>query len=448
MLLDYLKWTPTYRQGLPVLPGALPLIGHTPIINQYSHQLFKRAHESLGPIYYINMGFGRWGVVCEGRPGLDLLRGRSVSSELPRRMVPLLVGVSLISQDGATHAHMRSAMNECFHPRNLAKNQIGEMTKEIIQRHIEQWHRQPKIELMLEIRKLALEVIFSIIGIEQQDLVLWEKWYREFLYGALPIPVTLPGFPQWRGQRARTWLTERFVPILAAERRQARRRGLLGSLVHSRDEGGRPLSDEELIDNVLFLVLAGHETIASALTCLALLLTQHPEWLGRLQAEAAAAGPPPASHADLARAPIAEACFRETVRLHPPIFMLTRELTQGVTLHGHHVAAGTAVAVPLGRLARDPEQFPRPESYAPERWLGERPPAGPLETCAFGIGPHFCLGYQLALLEGVQFAQTWAHSLARRGLAVRPLHPSPLAIRYAPFAQPPARLNVAFHPSR
>lgn len=443
MLLDYLNWTPTYRQGLPVLPGALPFIGHTPLINRYSHDLFKRARDALGPIYAINMGFGRWGVVCEGRPGLDLLRSRDVSSELPRRMVPLLVGVSLISQDGAVHAHMRSAMNESFQPRGLGQARIGELTQEIIERHIDSWLHLPQISLMSEIRKLALEIIFRIIGIEPQDLALWEKWYREFLYGALPIPIALPGFPMWRGQRARAWLTERFLSILATARQADTRRGLLGSLVHGRDDQGQQLTDEELIDNLLFLVLAGHETIASALTSLALVLTQHPDWLGRLQAEAESAGPRPRSHAELARAPIAEALFRETVRLYAPIFMLTRELTQEQTLHGHRLPAGTAVGVPLGRLARDAEHFPEPERFQPERWLRERQAASPIETCAFGIGPHFCLGYPLALLEAVQFAQTWALGLARHRLRVQPLHPQPLAIRYAPFAQPPPKLRVA-----
>lgn len=448
MLLGLLHFSQRRRNGLPVLPGALPLLGHTPIINSYSYDLFGRALQKLGPIYCINMGFGRWGVVCDGRPGLDLLRQKVLSSELPRRIVPLLVGVSLISQDGAVHAHMRSAMNEPFQPRALTRAQVGVMTANIMATHIDRWLREPRLPLLTRVRELALEIIFRIIGIDSQDLSAWEHQYREFLFGAYPIPIDLPGFPQTRGRRGRTWLTQRFVEIIDRERSQEPHRNLLSSLIHSRDEKGERMTNEELIDNLLFLVLAGHETIASALTWLTISLAKHPRWWGQLGEESSQLGAVVTTHQEFSRCPVAEALFRETVRLYPPILMVTRELTQEVTLYGHVLPAGTAVAIPIGHLARDPGLFQQPESFRPERWLANKISVGPLETCQFGMGPHFCLGYHLALLEGIQFAQTLSGRLNGLALAPRVVDGEPLTLRYAPFGQPPRKLAIEFQPTR
>ena len=124
------------------------------------------------------------------------------------------------------------------------------------------------------------------------------------------------------------------------------------------------------------------------------------------------------------------------MRLYAPIFMLTRELTQEQTLHGHRLPAGTAVGVPWAAWPATLSTSPSPSVFSRALAAGTtgRKPDRDLR-----------LWHRSALLSGLsagalrsrlQFAQTWALGLARHRVHVKPLHPHPLAIRYAPFAQP------------
>jgi cytochrome P450 len=153
----------------------------------------------------------------------------------------------------------------------------------------------------------------------------------------------------------------------------------------------------------------------------------------RLREEAIAAPSPPRSPREVREFPYAEAVFREVLRLHPPVSRDARRTVEEVELAGNTIPAGVTVGIPIGILSRDPDLYPEPDVFRPERWLGKKGGLTPAEMVQFGGGAHFCLGYHLAWMEIVQFAVALARLLPKEGPRLEGAFPAP---RYLPLHHP------------
>src|SRR6185437_7123767 len=185
-------------------------------------------------------------------------------------------------------------------------------------------------------------------------------------------------------------------------------------------------------------VLGGHETISSTMAWITITLGAREDLFRALVDEARGAAEVPATPAAARAFPFAEALFRETVRMHPPFGVITRRCEEPFAIHGVTIPAGAIVGVDLWGAAYDPSIFEAPDEIRPSRWLGPRSPPSPLEIAQFGAGPHFCMGYHLAWLEGVQLAVALARALdgARKRPRVRGGEaPAPI---FLPTEHPPA----------
>jgi cytochrome P450 len=172
-------------------------------------------------------------------------------------------------------------------------------------------------------------------------------------------------------------------------------------------------------------------------------LAQRTDLWERLCAEATAAGAVPRTPRELKNFPFAEALFRETLRLYPPVSTDARRALVDFELGGRTVPAGTQISISIAHLSRHAAVYERPDEFLPERWLGRAEAITPLELVQFGGGPHFCLGYHLAWMEIVQSAVALA--LVMRGRGVRPhLMGSFPARRYLPLLHPAAGTRVRF----
>jgi cytochrome P450 len=258
---------------------------------------------------------------------------------------------------------------------------------------------------------------------------------------AIALPENIPGSPAWFGNRARLWLNDRLRAMIARVRRSGEEHGFLPALMNSRDDEGRALGDDELIDNLRLLFLAGHETSASTMAWMVAHLASDPEAWRRLREEALAAPGLPCSPRELRDFPYAEGVFREALRLHPPVGNDARRVVDDLTLDGHLIPRGDTVSIPILLLSRDPDLYPEPDTFRPERWLGRTGGLTPNEMVQFGGGPHFCLGYHLAWMEVVQFAVAMARHLPARGPRLEGAFPAP---RYLPLHHPSARFEARF----
>lgn len=446
MMQHLINLPPRYRDGFPVLRGKLPVVGHLGYFYIDGLGMLRAAEQRLGNIFWIDLAFGMWTLVYLGPGSFDLLKNKVTSSAHFDAFFSLFAGRSAISQDGVSHQHMRSAMNPTFSPHGLTQGGIGAIMAETVSRRIEGFASNKPIAALEEMQELTIDIIFRAIGIKDHDLPIWRKQYREFILSTYAIPIMLPGFPQYRGAKARKWIDAQFRAMIAAARGGSKERSLLSGLAHAHDDAGKALSDDEVIDNLRLIAFAGHETTASALAWLLFTLASRPDLWSALcdEVKKAPEARIPTSQKEAKSFPFADALFREIVRVYSPILLISRQATQDMTLDHHRIPKGTLVSMSPAYISRDPALFPDPDRFDPSRWIGRSSPPGAVEIAQFGGGPHFCLGYTMACLEGVQLAVGLALEMMRRGLAPRIADgPSPRMI-YVPLGHPSPKSKVIF----
>ncbi|MBI1376333.1 MAG: cytochrome P450 [Frankiales bacterium] len=250
----------------------------------------------------------------------------------------------------------------------------------------------------------------------------------------LPVPLGVPTPSNVVLRRAVGRLDAAVDAILAERARRGPADGagphdLLDLLLSATRPDGSRLSRTEVRDQVVTFIVAGHETVASALTWAWQLLGADPAARDRLREEAvavrAAGGP---AYADLARLPWTAAVLDEALRLYPPAWLVTRRSTAPDVLGGVEVPAGALVVVSPWLVHRDPAHWPDPERFDPSRFLDpagarRRDVAAMPAYLPFGAGPRLCVGRDLALLEGVLVLASVAAEVE-----LEPVGPPPRAI--------------------
>ena len=176
---------------------------------------------------------------------------------------------------------------------------------------------------------------------------------------------------------------------------------LLSLLLRVEDDDGRRLSHEELVDNMVTFLFAGHDTTSLALTYTFLLLSTHPEARERLDREhdAVLGGSPPELD-DLDDLAYTECVVKESLRLYPPAYVLFRQAAADVAVGGYRIPEGTIVTLPQFRLHVDPRFWDAPDEFRPERWTDEMEADLPdYAYFPFGGGPRHCIGMRFAMTE-------------------------------------------------
>jgi cytochrome P450 len=195
---------------------------------------------------------------------------------------------------------------------------------------------------------------------------------------------------------------------------------ILSMLLSARHEDGSPMSDQELRDELMTLLVAGHETTATALAWAIERLVRHPDKLRRL-AEEAAAG----------EDEYADAVCKETLRLRPVIPLVVRELQEPMEIGGHLVPAGARLTPCILLMHRREDIYPEPNRFRPERFLEQ--PAGTYTWIPFGGGVRRCLGASFALFEMKTVLQAVASQLT-----LEPAQPEPERVRRRAIALTPS----------
>jgi len=176
---------------------------------------------------------------------------------------------------------------------------------------------------------------------------------------------------------------------------------LLSLLLTVEDEEGRQLSHEELVDNMVTFLFAGHDTTSLALTYTFLLLSTHPDVREELDREydAVLGGDPPELD-DLDDLAYTERVVKESLRLYPPAYVLFRQADADVAVGGYRIPEGTIVTLPQFRLHVDPRFWDSPDEFRPERWTEEMEADLPdYAYFPFGGGPRHCIGMRFAMTE-------------------------------------------------
>ncbi|MFK3789068.1 MULTISPECIES: cytochrome P450 [Pseudomonas] len=424
------------KDGFPVMPGKLPLLGHVHRIGKDALGELRQAEAACGPIFWTYFGSQLPVLQITDEAGLAILQNKYTDNSYLREQMPVITGEAMNAFDGPRHRNARKASTDAFTPRGLSRAQVGEAIVQTIERRVSHWCRENKLAIFPQTKDIALEVVFRILGIQTQELELWRHQYEEFFLGMIPLKINLPGFPAWRCRKARRWLEQRVAQIVADTRARNDHDSLVGAMIFGRDDHGNGMSEVELVHNILGLGFAGSETTAAVMAWSVLQLSQHPGVWQQLCEQVARLPSMPVTHEELAsQVPLAEGIFRETMRLYPPAPFEMRKVHTSFELMGHTIPAGVMAGVSLLHVSRNPERYPDPDSWRPERWLGLDRALNQVETCQFGGGPHACLGRHVAALEITLFIAMLARELGPRGIVPRLVGKLPPPA-YLPFLRP------------
>jgi cytochrome P450 len=202
---------------------------------------------------------------------------------------------------------------------------------------------------------------------------------------------------------------------------------LLSTLLQTRYEDGSPMPVHQLRDEVLTLLLAGHETTAVSLSWIWLLLSQHPEAEQKLWAELRAIldGRSPTMR-DLANLPYTERVVKEAMRLYPPVWAVVRSALQDCEIGGYRIPAKSPVIMSQWVMQRDPRYYNQPDRFLPDRWLEERYKTAPrFSYFPFGGGPRLCIGASFAQTEAALVLATIAQRYQIRVAPNASVQPTP-----------------------
>ena len=313
---------------------------------------------------------------------------------------PLLGESSLLLQDGADHARARRLLAPAFGRREI--DGYRTLVEEVTAEQLAGWPRSGRIRAHVLLNALTLEVILRVVfGVTDSQRLDRIRPIVARAVDAGPLVMIGLGFRPLR----RIWPWSREVrdletihhfldeEIAAARQDPALedRRDLMALLVRASAKDTQGLSDQELREQLMTLVAAGHETTATAMAWSMLELANHPRIQQRCveEIEGGTTGD---------GAEYLDAVVKEALRLHPVVPMVMRELQEPATIGGRTYPRGVTVSPSIVLAHRDPATYPSPQEFDPGRFLGEVPT--PTEWLPFGGGARRCIGASFALMEG------------------------------------------------
>jgi cytochrome P450 len=302
---------------------------------------------------------------------------------------------SLVRLDGDKHRRSRGMMLPAFHGDSV-RRQVAEMIA-ITADDVARWPMGESFPLYPRMQAITLEVILrTVIGVHDEGRLLALRAVLPPMLEIgsplelIPPPQVLRRFGMWRRRAQRNSAAQALladeITHCRADPRLAQRSDALAMLVRSVDSAGQPMADDELVDQLVTLLLAGHDTTATALSWAFERLVRDPELLDRT-AQAAVESDDT----------WLDAVCKETLRVRPVVFEFARKLAAPIQLGGYHIPAGAILAASINLVQHSSRYYPDPEVFRPQRFLDER--ADPAVWFPFGGGVRRCLGATFAQVE-------------------------------------------------
>jgi cytochrome P450 len=315
-------------------------------------------------------------------------------------LAPILGSASVLLLDGEDHLRQRRLLLPPFHGERMRN--YGTLMEEVAQRHIAEWPRDRRFAVLPSMQAITLEIIMrAVFGFddrERRDRIgsplrrLLDTLASRPRVVAMALTANRNGpLSPWRRFAAMRAESDELLFAEIASRRAdphgADGDDIFSMLLAARDPEGEPLTANELRDELMTLLVAGHETTATALAWSLELLGRNPDVLDRLLADERSGG-----------GEYLDAVIKETLRLRPVVPAVVRRLQAPMEFGGWELPAGAHIAPSIYLLHRRPDLYPEPLAFRPERFLGDDTP-GTYEWIPFGGGVRRCLGASFALYE-------------------------------------------------
>ena len=360
------------------------------------------------------------------------------AGEANKILRPLVGPRSVLLLDEGEHMTQRKLLLPPFHGERMKA--YGDLMTAVAEEEIASWPASRPVATRPAMQRITLEIVMrAIFGLQagaereglRRALLAMLDWTMDTRRLALLIvlgPDRIGRLPTYR--RVMGTLDEIVHAVIAERRAQGDlgdRADILSMLLGATHDDGSPMTDEELRDELVTLLVAGHETTATALSWALERLARHPTAWRRLRE---------------GDEEYLDAVVKETLRLRPVLPIVVRRLTAPMTIGGFDLPAGVSVAPCIQLVHRRPDVYPEPRAFRPERFL-ERP-AGTYTWIPFGGGVRRCLGASFAQFEMAAVLRV----LARRAAALTPDRPAPERVARRSITLVPAREGqVAIDPA-
>jgi sterol 14alpha-demethylase len=400
------------RRGrpLPRVSGGLPLLGHMVPFVRTTVELLERARMECGDVAAFDVGPKKMVLLTGPQASEAFFRAADDvlnPSEAYKMMVPVFGKDVVYDAPPAKMAEQFAMLLPCLQDRRMRS--YGDIIANEVERSLEGWGDTGVLD-MYEYTKVLTNFTSStcLLGREfREDMTdQFASVYADLERGITPLAylnayLPIPSFR--RRDKARAQLVGMIGAMIEARRRTSREgEDFLQILMDTKYKTGERLSEHEITGLLLAAMFAGHHTSAVTAAWMMLELARHPHLYKSVQDELFRVYGPDAkvTYQSLREVPVTEGCVKETLRLHPPLFMLLRVAMTEWQYDGYVMPKGTnLIASPtvthrIPALFKDPDRFD-PDRYGPGREEDKRPFA----FQAFGGGAHKCLGIAFALLQ-------------------------------------------------
>jgi len=418
-------------------PGPKPhfLIGNIPLASRNPLAVFSGWAREYGDIFYYRAGWLH--VYFLNHPELI----ESVLVRHPQnfwkdpviRNSRWLFGESLLTSEGEAWKRQRRLAQPAFH-RERILSYAGVMTQ-YTEQAIADWEDGAALDIHQEMMRLTLSIaVRTLFNVEPEGTReisgALNVLTRNFAGAWMMLPsfarmLPRPGLLEFR--RAVRKLDDTVYQIIGRHQRNGDSGDLLSMLVQARDEDGSQFSDQQLRDEVMTFLLAGHETTALALSWAWHLLAENREAAQKLHEELKRVlGGRVPTIADLPLLKYTEGIVKESMRLYPPAWAVGRTAICEFELAGYRIPKGASVVASQWVMHRDSRFFAEPMKFDPGRWLRDESRTLPrFAYFPFGAGPRQCIGASFALMEAVLVLATIAQKFQVAAVPSHPIEPLP-----------------------
>src|SRR5262245_22434472 len=308
----------------------------------------------------------------------------------------------LLLLDGQEHQSDRRLMHGAF--ARSAIDGYAERMSPMIETGLGAWPAHgTKVKMFKRFKQLTLDIATRIfIGVDPGDSARpMNRAFSDMVAASMSrIRLPIRGLEFRRGLDGRQFML-RFLTNILADKRASADTDMLARLCRARDPEGEAFSDQRIMDHMIFLMMAAHDTTTSTLTSMTYELARHPEWQERARAGSLALGKPHAEAEDVERLASLTWIMREALRRYPPLPVIPRVATRDFEWSGYTIRAGAMVVVSpihthhMAEWWTEPFRFD-PARFSPERAEDERHSHS---WIPFGAGPHVCLGKRFAEIQ-------------------------------------------------
>jgi len=351
--------------------------------------------------------------------------GKFNKAPIYKDLLSYFLGNGLLTSDGSFWRRQRKLAQPAFHHKRIQA--YAQVMLDHTARLLSEWKPGEVRDINRDMMRLTLSIVAKTLfnaDIEKESnrvgdalTVLLEVTNDRIQSPIQVIPEWIPTASNRKRKEAVRALDEIVMGIINERRASAEDQGdLLSMLMMATDEDGHGMTDRQLRDEAVTLVLAGHETTANALAWTWYLLSEHPEVESKLHAELTRVlGDRLPTPEDLRQLEYADMVIKESMRLYPPIPSIARLANEDMVIGGYEVPKGMIITISPHVIHRDPRWYDEPDSFRPERFSKENEKLVPKYAyLPFSNGPRVCIGNSFASMEATLILATIAQQYRLR----------------------------------